>query len=244
MQCPFGGYATPVPPYPYPDVHYSGYGPPPPARVPHLYPPAPYPYPVYGVVEAETAWKYVHPHPPQVEYYLPSLPRTPVYPPLMPPMGAPSVNQPPRMPAEDVVSEVVSAPSDGLEVPHGAHRPPGAKNILDIVAIENGMDTRTTVMIKNIPNKMTDADLKMFIDRVCPRRIDFMYLRMDFQNGASIPLCCWIRCSILTLDFLRLRRIGCNVGYAFVNFITVQDLLRFAKSQIGVKWFVEFVPLV
>ncbi|KZT24223.1 hypothetical protein NEOLEDRAFT_1067902 [Neolentinus lepideus HHB14362 ss-1] len=73
------------------------------------------------------------------------------------------------------------------------------------------MDTRTTVMIKNIPNKMSDKDLMEFIGRVTPRRIDFLYLRMDFQNG-------------------------CNVGYAFVNFITVQDLLVFAKSKLGVKW--------
>lgn len=29
---------------------------------------------------------------------------------------------------------------------------------------------------------------------------------------------------------------GCNVGYAFVNFITVGDLLQFAKTQLGVKW--------
>jgi RNA recognition motif 2 len=29
---------------------------------------------------------------------------------------------------------------------------------------------------------------------------------------------------------------GCNVGYAFVNFITVQDLLLFAKSKLGLKW--------
>ena len=29
---------------------------------------------------------------------------------------------------------------------------------------------------------------------------------------------------------------GCNVGYAFVNFITVEDLLYFAKTQLGVKW--------
>jgi hypothetical protein len=29
---------------------------------------------------------------------------------------------------------------------------------------------------------------------------------------------------------------GCNVGYAFVNFITVDDLLRFAKARLGVKW--------
>lgn len=85
------------------------------------------------------------------------------------------------------------------------------KNQLNIANIENGLDTRTTVMIKNIPNKMSDRDLMTFIDRVCPRRIDFLYLRMDFQNG-------------------------CNVGYAFVNFITVQDLLLFAKTQLGVKW--------
>ncbi|KIP08270.1 hypothetical protein PHLGIDRAFT_53457, partial [Phlebiopsis gigantea 11061_1 CR5-6] len=73
------------------------------------------------------------------------------------------------------------------------------------------LDTRTTLMIKNIPNKMSDEDLMQFINRVCPRRIDFMYLRMDFQNG-------------------------CNVGYAFVNFITVEDLLHFAQTQLGVKW--------
>ena len=58
------------------------------------------------------------------------------------------------------------------------------RNKLDLVKVERGEDTRTTVMIKNIPNKMTDKDLKSFIDRVCPRRIDFMYLRIDFQNGA------------------------------------------------------------
>jgi len=54
---------------------------------------------------------------------------------------------------------------------------------LNIKRIEEGLDTRTTVMIKNIPNKMSDRDLMVFIERVCPRRIDFFYLRMDFQNG-------------------------------------------------------------
>jgi hypothetical protein len=38
-------------------------------------------------------------------------------------------------------------------------------------------------MIKNIPNKMSDKDLENFIAKVCPRKIDFLYLRMDFQNG-------------------------------------------------------------
>ncbi|EJD02957.1 uncharacterized protein FOMMEDRAFT_123062 [Fomitiporia mediterranea MF3/22] len=66
-------------------------------------------------------------------------------------------------------------------------------------------------MIKNIPNKLSDRDLIEFIGRVCPRKIDFLYLRMDFQNG-------------------------CNVGYAFVNFIRVEDLLHFARTKLGVKW--------
>ncbi|KAK7053368.1 hypothetical protein VNI00_003994 [Paramarasmius palmivorus] len=84
-------------------------------------------------------------------------------------------------------------------------------NQLDLVKIEEGLDTRTTVMIKNIPNKMSIKDLETFINKVCPRRIDFLYLRMDFKNG-------------------------CNFGYAFVNFITVQDLLFFAKMRLNLKW--------
>ncbi|KAH7874718.1 RNA recognition motif 2-domain-containing protein [Lentinula edodes] len=84
-------------------------------------------------------------------------------------------------------------------------------NQLNLVKIETGVDTRTTIMIKNIPNKMTDKDLMHYIAKVCPRRIDFLYLRMDFKNG-------------------------CNVGYAFVNFISVEDLVLFAKSRLGQKW--------
>ncbi|KXN85367.1 Meiosis protein mei2 [Leucoagaricus sp. SymC.cos] len=85
------------------------------------------------------------------------------------------------------------------------------RNFLNISRIEEGLDTRTTVMIKNIPNKMTAKDLIQYINEVAPRKIDFLYLRMDFKNG-------------------------CNVGYAFVNFIRVQDMLKFAKKRLGVKW--------
>jgi len=106
------------------------------------------------------------------------------------------------------------------------------RNQLNIARIEDGLDTRTTVMIKNIPNKMSDRDLMVFIERVCPRRIDFFYLRMDFQNGAYG--CRFCRSNLAT----DASRLGCNVGYAFVNFIHVQDLLRFAKARLGVKWYV------
>lgn len=57
------------------------------------------------------------------------------------------------------------------------------RNQLNLARIEDGQDTRTTVMIKNIPNKMSDRDLVLYIGKVCPRKIDFLYLRMDFQNG-------------------------------------------------------------
>jgi hypothetical protein len=60
---------------------------------------------------------------------------------------------------------------------------PNERNQLNLARIENGQDTRTTVMVKNIPNKMSDKDLIAYIGNVCPRRIDFLYLRMDFQNG-------------------------------------------------------------
>ena len=99
-------------------------------------------------------------------------------------------------------------------------------NNLNIARIENGQDMRTTVMIKNIPNKMTDKDLITFIERVCAKRIDFFYLRMDFKNGTYSTLA----------DDLANGEAGCNVGYAFVNFITVDDLLRFAKARLGVRW--------
>lgn len=38
-------------------------------------------------------------------------------------------------------------------------------------------------MIKNIPNKLTRADLVRFIEEVVKQRMDFLYLRIDFKNG-------------------------------------------------------------
>ncbi|CAE6453775.1 unnamed protein product [Rhizoctonia solani] len=89
--------------------------------------------------------------------------------------------------------------------------PPPERNRVDIARIEAGLDTRTTIMLKNIPNKMSTKNLIDFIDAVTPRAIDFLYLRFDFQNE-------------------------CNVGYAFVNFINVSDLLKFMKARLGRKW--------
>ncbi|KAF8070530.1 hypothetical protein FPV67DRAFT_1025632 [Lyophyllum atratum] len=118
---------------------------------------------------------------------------------------------PPSSPHPSRVAGATPGPLQGPSVSARESRATIEHNQLNISRIEDGQDTRTTVMIKNIPNKMSDKDLIAYIGKVSSRKIDFLYLRMDFQNG-------------------------CNVGYAFVNFITVQDLLFFAKRKLGEKW--------
>jgi hypothetical protein len=113
---------------------------------------------------------------------------------------------------------------------------PNDRNQLNLAKISDGGDTRTTIMIKNIPNKMSDLDLTAYIGQVCPRKIDFLYLRMDFKNGKNVSD------GSAPLPNNMLRHLACNVGYAFVNFINVQDLLLFVRKRLGVKWsvFISF----
>ncbi|KAJ7770133.1 hypothetical protein DFH07DRAFT_805863 [Mycena maculata] len=141
-------------------------------------------------------------------HYPPHSPDSPLLPKLQPP-AHPPFSQPIHLPPppSPVPPPRAVVPAPGTPNSAGA----AERNQLNLARIEDGQDTRTTVMIKNIPNKMSDKDLMAYIGSVCARKIDFLYLRMDFQNG-------------------------CNVGYAFVNFINVQDLLRFAKVKLGEKW--------
>lgn len=85
------------------------------------------------------------------------------------------------------------------------------KNKIDLDRITRGIDTRTTIMIKNVPNKYTQQMLMEYIDATHLSRYDFFYLRIDFQNR-------------------------CNVGYAFVNFIDPIDLVTFAQKRVGTRW--------
>ncbi|KAJ5570355.1 uncharacterized protein N7459_009785 [Penicillium hispanicum] len=72
-------------------------------------------------------------------------------------------------------------------------------------------DSRTTVMLKNIPNGMKWWDLKAILDQTSAGRYDCMYLRMDFDENQ-------------------------NVGYAFVNFVTPLDILPFLQAREGRTW--------
>ena len=57
-----------------------------------------------------------------------------------------------------------------------------------------GEDKRTTLMVKNIPNKYTQKMLLATIDEQFKGQYDFFYLPIDFKNK-------------------------CNVGYAFLNMV-------------------------
>lgn len=63
---------------------------------------------------------------------------------------------------------------------------------LDVAAIAAGDDVRTTLMVKNIPNKYSQTMLIEAFAAVAGQ-FDFLYLPIDFSNR-------------------------CNVGYAFINF--------------------------
>ena len=70
-------------------------------------------------------------------------------------------------------------------------------------------------MLRNIPNKCTQEQLKALVDESSYGRYDFMYLRIDFSNE-------------------------CNVGYAFINFVDPLDIMNFFNARSGHKWSVRY----
>ncbi|GAA5989202.1 hypothetical protein JCM5350_007330 [Sporobolomyces pararoseus] len=84
-------------------------------------------------------------------------------------------------------------------------------NVINYERIEQGLEVRTTLMLKNIPNKLKDVEVMQFIEEVVGRSFDFFYLRTDYATG-------------------------CNVGYGFVNFTSMSSLLAFCKQRLGTRW--------
>ncbi|KKK25067.1 meiosis protein [Aspergillus rambellii] len=85
------------------------------------------------------------------------------------------------------------------------------QNAVDIERIRLGLDVRTTIMLRNIPNKIDQTMLKAIVDETSHGKYDFMYLRIDFANN-------------------------CNVGYAFINFEDPIDIIDFVKARAGRTW--------
>ncbi|KAK7938077.1 RNA recognition motif domain-containing protein [Apiospora aurea] len=84
-------------------------------------------------------------------------------------------------------------------------------NHVDISRIREGIDVRTTIMLRNIPNKVDQAMLKRIVDDSSWGKYDFMYLRIDFAND-------------------------CNVGYAFINFVDPLDIIDFVRARGNQRW--------
>lgn len=71
--------------------------------------------------------------------------------------------------------------------------------------------TKTTLMIRNIPNKYTQDLMLDRIDRNFKSCYDFFYLPIDFKNK-------------------------CNVGYAFINFLDTESIKPFYNEFNKTKW--------
>ncbi|KAJ0236831.1 RNA recognition motif domain-containing protein [Hirschfeldia incana] len=82
---------------------------------------------------------------------------------------------------------------------------------LDLSKIMSGEDLRTTLMIKNIPNKYTRKMLLAAIDETNRGTYDFLYLPIDFKNK-------------------------CNVGYAFINMVSPTFITALYEAFDGKKW--------
>lgn len=84
---------------------------------------------------------------------------------------------------------------------------------LDVEAVQAGRDVRTSLMIRNIPNKYTQQMLlaEFTENGHGPGKIDFFYLPIDFKNK-------------------------CNRGYAFVNFVECRDIVPFHRQYFGQNW--------
>lgn len=72
-------------------------------------------------------------------------------------------------------------------------------------------DNRTTVMIKNIPNKYDLKTLVEELDLNFRGKYDFLYLPIDFENN-------------------------CNLGYAFLNFIEPLHILLIWELYEAKRW--------
>ncbi|CAN1317937.1 Protein MEI2-like 4 [Linum perenne] len=97
---------------------------------------------------------------------------------------------------------------------------------LDVERILHGEDTRTTLMIKNIPNNIIFSLLLILIFLTgTPLRCFFLQLTSTVVDPMILFICP-----------LTLRQNKCNVGYAFINMIDPKQIIPFHKAFNGKKW--------
>uniref|UniRef100_A0A7S2ZXD3 Mei2-like C-terminal RNA recognition motif domain-containing protein n=1 Tax=Rhodosorus marinus TaxID=101924 RepID=A0A7S2ZXD3_9RHOD len=82
---------------------------------------------------------------------------------------------------------------------------------LDIARVLSGEETRTALMIRNIPNKYNQKMMLQTLENNHKGVFDFFYLPIDFKNK-------------------------CNVGYAFINFRSPVHIVPFFEEFHRRKW--------
>ena len=85
------------------------------------------------------------------------------------------------------------------------------KNIINLMDIFQCKDLRTTLMIKNIPNKYTISSFLEEINIYFKNTYDIFYLPIDYINK-------------------------CNLGFAFINFVEPFHIILFYELYLGKKW--------
>ena len=85
------------------------------------------------------------------------------------------------------------------------------KNIINLIDILKGKDLRTTLMIKNIPNKYTISTFLEEINGNFKDTYDIFYLPIDYINK-------------------------CNLGFAFINFVEPLHIIYFYELYTGKRW--------
>ena len=86
----------------------------------------------------------------------------------------------------------------------------GEKQFINLENVSNGKDTRTTVMIRNIPIKYSDKMLLKELEEF-NGKFDCVYMPYDYENSG-------------------------NKGYAFINFIHPLHILLFHDKFQNKKW--------
>ena len=85
------------------------------------------------------------------------------------------------------------------------------KNIINLENILKSRDKRTTLIIRNIPNKYTISLLLDELKTNFENKFDILYLPQDYINNS-------------------------NLGFGFINFVNHMHLILFYEEFVGKKW--------
>lgn len=104
------------------------------------------------------------------------------------PISTMSSSLPAKHPSEKIIPQSTKSRAESLgeEEYRGSHQSSHkiedkTKYALNINKVKSGQDTRTTLMIKNIPNKYTQKMLLATVDEKHKGTYDFFYLPIDFK---------------------------------------------------------------